>query len=353
MPPLDVWTLFPAGNRASERQTTTLATAIVAELSGRAAFKITPKPVALDLVGNPLPVDAFGYTRPLGFDALAPIFGPPHGESQPPALVIGVEPEIAAVGLGLKAHHPNTPPYLHILNPNRPGLTHFAPTAFDALVLQPHEADMAGAITIRSPLALNDVRPQRSRAFEALATNVTGRRRSSDIAVLVGGSDPYVTFTGDMFSGLADDILAISRSLARQDPGARIIVLTSRRTGVEGKAILSNRCSTSDRIVIDPPDQTYADVLENSSRLLISGESFSMVSEGLQIGTPVLFYAYRGKLAQHPVVQHLHRMTDDYAIGPYQAPDHPWPTPRPFIDPTPQIAQTVIARTRLKDLFRL
>lgn len=157
------------------------------------------------------------------------------------------------------------------------------PKDFDLIVTLPHDA-MSGANVMCVETALHGIRPGDLRAAEALGHPAFAGLPRPWIGVLIGGSTPRRPFTVEDAAALGARLDALRRT-----QGGSLLITTSRRTPDAVTAALNHRYG-HDRTVrlMEPrPPNPYLAILAMADRLVVTGDSISMVSEALSSGRPV------------------------------------------------------------------
>ena len=116
------------------------------------------------------------------------------------------------------------------------------------------------------------------------------------LGVIIGGSNSTVKFTKLQAVRLASQVLELA-----QDQGFKsLVVTTSRRTGAEATSLLRAMFNNAKLPVefYDPIQDSlkpnpYLGILALCDSLVVTAESFSMVSEALSSGKPTYLFGYR------------------------------------------------------------
>jgi mitochondrial fission protein ELM1 len=106
--------------------------------------------------------------------------------------------------------------------------------------------------------------------------------------------------------------------------GVRAVVTPSRRTGEAAKRILANAFTTGDwgRLWDETGPNPYLGILGLSERLIVTGESVSMISEALATGRPVHILRLEGNGRRHEAF--LARMVRENLVSEIQGDSLDW-----------------------------
>ncbi len=287
-----IWTLSLAGNQASKRQVVAVAKALQKKTGGKITSFFPEPPAGVEGIQNntgitwqiPPSVDEL---RDMGFKLLWP------------DVVVSCRPEVAALALAVKQASGHKTKIIHIQNPNGIiGNYNLDLADFDMIVRQPQEkfaGDKAPNV-IASQMAIHGITPAIMGAWRRNALQVTRDIEvQNPTIVFVGGTDEYVTLGREHYEELAKDI----GELARQSNG-HVLVLTSRRTSEEGKAIL-NMLGEDGNVLVDHSSISYQDALAVGERFIITAESMSFISEAMVTEKPCSLYNFGDALKNHPL----------------------------------------------------
>ncbi len=216
---------------------------------------------------------------------------------------------------------------VHVQNP----LTDLA--AFDLVAPMAHDhVSGPNVLTVRT--ALHDVTPARlAEAAEAWRDRLTEPGRPL-IGVLLGGSSRAAPFEAAEASALAAQLAELKRQT-----GARLAITPSRRTPLEARAALEAAfAGDPDALVWDMAgDNPYRGILALSDRLIVSGDSVSMISEALSTPNPVEVIGLGGG-RRHG--EFLRGLIADGLARPFAGDPQPGPAHAP-LDATATVAQAV------------
>lgn len=127
----------------------------------------------------------------------------------------------------------------------------------------------------------------------SLASN--SKEKSNTIAVLIGGNSTEYAYTETDYLALAG---ALNTLCART--GLRLLLTTSRRTGLHGEAILREHINTAHITEATwyntAPQPVTRDYCTRADAILCSEDSGTMLTESIQFGKPVIGY--------HPAQRH-------------------------------------------------
>ncbi len=244
-----------------------------------------------------------------------------------PDLVVTCGRKAAAVSIAIRRASRGRTATAHIQNP----LT--ALSAFDLVVAMTHDR-IAGPNVISVPTALHDVTPARlAAAARAWRGRLTPDGRPV-LGVLLGGSTRRQPFTADQ----AERLLA-GLSRARRGLNARLAITPSRRTPPAVRAHLAERLAgDADAYLWDfEGDNPYLGILALSDRIVVTGDSVSMVSEALATAAGVEIFGGEGGRRQGAFIAGL----IDQGFARWFEGDPSPPPPRAPIDATGAAAQAV------------
>jgi mitochondrial fission protein ELM1 len=205
---------------------------------------------------------------------------------------------------------------------------------FDLIVAMEHDR-VEGANVIRVATALHDVTPARLAAAGAAWADRLGRLPRPLVGVILGGPAGAASPFGEAEAGR---LLAGLRAM-RTQTGAGLAIIPSRRTPEKALAVFASAGAadpglwTWDRA----GDNPYLGVLALADRLVVTGDSVSMVSEALATPHPVEVFA--GRLRD----RHQAFLANLEAKGLVRRFDGRWTeaAPRAPVDATAQAAQAV------------
>ncbi|MEO8926280.1 MAG: mitochondrial fission ELM1 family protein [Caulobacteraceae bacterium] len=156
--------------------------------------------------------------------------------------------------------------------------------AFDLVVAMEHDRIAAGPKVIKVATALHDLTPAKLAAaaarwrdrFEALGGPLVG--------VSIGGTTRRGAFTLAHGRDLIDGLQRL-----RREAGASLAVTPSRRTPPATRALLRNAFGDDPGVFLwdMTGDNPYRAILALADRLVVTGDSVSMISEALATGHPV------------------------------------------------------------------
>ena len=280
-----------------------------------------------------------------------PYQGKPLPLDRPYDILVGCRPEVMGPLASIKRAQGNEPKLVQIQHPNgapnkdgtRP--YHHDLGAIDAIVLQPHEyhtaaeSPVAARQSVYTKMALHGITRAVLEPFNRAANPNKPQITGPSLAVLVGGPDDSVEiWTPDYFHTLAADI----RGLDQENHYKNIFVITSRRTGDAGKAILAADLADLPHVGIDTID--YKTALANADDLDITGESLSMVTEAAKAAE---IYNHRftvdmlgGRLETHRLAGHFHTLEDQKIIR--FSPTWHTPDDAPPPNEGPQLAKKIV-----------
>lgn len=185
----------------------------------------------------------------------------------------------ALAALAIRRANPQPMALIHIQPPPRP-------EAFDLVVALPHDR-LSGRNVIRVDTALHGVtRAALARAAAAGDTRLAGLPRPWT-GVLLGGSRRRAPFTAADAHRLANGL-----DLLRAQIGGSLVVTPSRRTPATVVAALERHWAGDPTALVwdgEPPNP-YLAILSLCERLVVTGDSISMISEALATTAQVLVF---------------------------------------------------------------
>lgn len=108
-------------------------------------------------------------------------------------------------------------------------------------------------------------------------------------AVFIGGSTKKSSFTEEM----ALELALLLRKISKEN-SSTILITTSRRTGAKQEEILRQTLPKDKTFFYswqDKSDNPYFAFMANANNIIVTGDSISMVSESLALGTNVYIYS--------------------------------------------------------------
>jgi mitochondrial fission protein ELM1 len=139
------------------------------------------------------------------------------------------------------------------------------------------------------------------------------------LGVLVGGDNASYRLTDAVLARL----VGVLRR-AHDEHGHAVAVTPSRRTGTKARRILQEAFGNEPWATVwtGEGDNPYLGILALSSRLIVTAESISMVSEALATGRPVHVLPLEGEGRRHDAF--LARMVGEKLVSPIVADDLDW-----------------------------
>ncbi|HET6466849.1 MAG TPA: mitochondrial fission ELM1 family protein [Geminicoccaceae bacterium] len=157
-------------------------------------------------------------------------------------------------------------------------------SGLDLVIVPAHDraAGRPGIVTV--PTVPHRLTPQRLRAAAEAAEAGVARLPRPRIACLVGGASRRIRFTADQMRALAAEASALARSV-----GGALLVTTSRRTGTALEEVLARSLSSPHRLhrFSCTEASPYEGWLGLADRVVVTGDSASLVSEACAVGRPV------------------------------------------------------------------
>ena len=163
--------------------------------------------------------------------------------------------------------------------------------SFNLIVIPEHdvtESLRGRENVVVTALAPNLIDPEN---FALLDDSKKGISGALKIGVLVGGDNNHFEFSDTLAKSIAN---ALRKTC--EDVGGVLYITTSRRTPISAEEILrkeiegTSYCKMFVSGRADKDEQTVEKIMENSSVIVVSGESISMVSEAVSSGKPVLVF---------------------------------------------------------------
>ncbi len=166
---------------------------------------------------------------------------------------------------------------VHVQDPRR------GPAAFDLVVAMEHDRIAARPGVIKVATALHDLTPEKLTAAGALWRSRLEALGAPLAGVAIGG-----TVRGDAFTlDHGRRLIGALRRLRQGDAG--LAISPSRRTPLAIRALLREAFADDPRVFLWDlaGDNPYAAILALADRLIVTGDSVSMISEALATGHPV------------------------------------------------------------------
>ncbi|HEY4029979.1 MAG TPA: mitochondrial fission ELM1 family protein [Caulobacteraceae bacterium] len=173
---------------------------------------------------------------------------------------------------------------VHIQHPLAP------PSEFDLIIPMRHDPPLAGAHVVPIDLALHDVTSEGlAKAADVWRERFSGLPRPL-AGVLLGGSTKRHPFTLEQGRALIERLKAL-----RAQGG--LAITPSRRTPAEVKAALREAFAGDPGVFLwdETGDNPYRGILALGDRLVVTGDSVSMVSEAVATGHPVAVFDLAGR----------------------------------------------------------
>jgi mitochondrial fission protein ELM1 len=243
------------------------------------ALAVTPRvEERLVTIGRPwswLPAGWPGVLKGVGLAAGGPL-APPW-----PDLIVTCGRRSAIVGLAVKRKAGGKPLLVHVQDPLAPL------NNFDLVVAMQHD-DVRGPKVIHVLTTMHDMTPERlAAAAEAWRPRLSHLPRPL-VGVLLGGPTRHTDFG-------PDEVAELQRRLAafRARTGAGAVIVPSRRTPDAVLELFRKGAQDDAGVWVwdRSGDNPYVGVLALADRLVITGDSISMVSEALATQLPVEIFA--------------------------------------------------------------
>jgi mitochondrial fission protein ELM1 len=257
-----------------------------------------------------------------GLEPQSDLIGPPW-----PDLIVSSGRRSALIAREARRRAKGAPLLVHVQDPQA------GARDFDLIVAMDHDA-VRGPNVVRVATALHDVTPERLAAAARIWRDRLSRLRRPLIGVIVGGPAGRAPF------GLAEGRLLLERVLAmKAAAGGSLAVVPSRRTPDAVLALFADAAETDPDLWVwrREGDNPYLGVLALADRLVVTGDSTSMVSEALATTHPVEVFTPRLRRRHQAFVRGLE------ARGLVRILDGSWtdPAPRLAVDSTAEAAAAV------------
>lgn len=166
---------------------------------------------------------------------------------------------------------------------------------FDLVAALPHDG-VAGPNVVTVATALHGVTAEKLAAANAVWRERLAPDGSPLIGVLLGGDNGSYRLTDE----IAAQLVGILRG-AHHRHGLRAAITPSRRTADETKRIIADSLSGQawGWLWDEAGDNPYLGILATAERLIVTGESISMISEALATGRPVHVLPLAGQGKRH------------------------------------------------------
>lgn len=200
-----------------------------------------------------------------------------------PDVVVSCGRKAAKAAIAVKRASGGKTLAVHIQHPLAP------PSEFDLIIPMRHDPPIEGPNVVPIDLALHDVTPQvLAKAAEAWRERFAGLPRPLT-GVLLGGTTKRHEFTVEQGRALTERLKAL-----RAEGG--LAITPSRRTPEPVKALLREAFADDTGAFLwdEAGDNPYRGILALSDRLVVTGDSVSMVSEAVGTGRPVAVFDLGG-----------------------------------------------------------
>jgi hypothetical protein len=246
-----------------------------------------------------------------------------------PDLIVTSGRRSAIIGVAVKRAAGSRPVLVHAQDP----LTN--PRLFDLIVAMEHDR-VRGPNVMRVVTALHDVTPERLAAAREVWQARLAHLPRPLVGVLLGGPTRGSDFGVVEARELQGRLAALQAS-----QGGSLVIVPSRRTPDEALAVFQAAAQADPSVWVwdRSGENPYAGVLALADRLVVTGDSVSMVSEALATPHPVEVFASDLRKRHEGFVrtlvdQGLVRLFDGRPTD---------PVPRPVVDATRRAAETLQA----------
>ncbi len=206
-----------------------------------------------------------------------------------PRLVIGCGRRSIGAALAVKRLSGGRTLAAYVQNPE------WGRAKFDLVTAMPHDR-VSGANVVMVKTALHRISPARLAAARETWRNRLSPDGRPLLGVLVGGDNARYRITGKATAQLVE----IVRNACREH-GLRAAITPSRRTGADVTRTLADALAAESLGTIwdGAGDNPYDGILALAERLIVTGESISMISEALATGRPVHVLPLEGNGSRH------------------------------------------------------
>jgi mitochondrial fission protein ELM1 len=271
----------------------------------------------------PIPLSALG---PEG-DRLAPPW---------PLVVVGCGRRSIGIALSVKRLSGGRTIAAYVQNPE------WGRRDFDVVAALPHD-NVQGSNVVTAPTALHGVTPQKLATAREEWRNLLAPDGQPVLGVLIGGDNGGYRLTAP----ITNRLISIMKA-AHADRGMRSVITPSRRTAEATRRAIAGALATDafgwlwDETGANP----YLGILGAADRLIVTGESISMISEALATGRPVHVLPLEGQGRRHDAF--LTRIISERLVSPIEGDDLDWN----FQSPGP-IASTAEPARRIRELLAI
>jgi mitochondrial fission protein ELM1 len=252
-----------------------------------------------------------------------------------PDLIVSCGRRSALIAREVKRRAGGAPLLVHVQDPK------VRADAFDLVIAMAHD-ELDGPNVVKVPTALHDVTPERLAAAAAAWDARLAHLPRPLIGLILGGPTGRRPFGVEEGRELLAGVSAI-----REATGAGVAVVPSRRTPDEVLSLFHEASARDPAIWTWPRegDNPYLGVLALADRLVVTGDSVSMVSEALAAPHPVEVFTPRLAVRHRGFLETLEER------GLIRIFDGTWTEnpPRPVVDATAEAAaaaRTMLAKRR-------
>ncbi len=194
-----------------------------------------------------------------------------------PDILISCGRKSIYLSIYLKKKYPNII-NIHIQNPK-------ISSKYFSLIVAPNHDNLKGQNIINSIGALHHFKTESSSKLEF---DINSKNL---VSCIIGGENNHYFFTIKE----AQDLCKKIEDLKNNNSELKFLVITSRRTSEEIKHLIKNKLGLFAEVWLGEGENPYEFAIYNSSYLIITSDSTSMISEASVSGTPIYIYQLPNK----------------------------------------------------------
>ncbi len=257
-----------------------------------------------------------------------------HDQLRPPwpELLISCGRRSTALSIAIRKYSRGRTRTVHVQDPQAP------PGAFDLVIPMRHDG-LAGENVFPVDTALHGISPTVLAEGDRIWRVRLKSAEKQLLGVILGGANRYYRFGAEA----VDNLAGIVEDARRRD--MNVIVTPSRRTEPEIIDLLQTTFGSDPGFSLwdGSGENPYVGILAVADRLVVTGESVSMVSEALATGRPVHILRLEGSGRRHErFLENLVRKSMISVID-GRRPDWTWQGCPP-VDSTPEAAKAILGR---------